>query len=77
MGQNSSVFGCVGFTDEPGILQVRTCVLCHLCSFLLNRFQNNQVNEVVFFSSQGDGPMCRPEIVLPDQTSDEEFQVSS
>ncbi|RMX47670.1 hypothetical protein pdam_00013626 [Pocillopora damicornis] len=25
-------------------------------------------------SSQADGPMCRPDIVLPEQTSDEEFQ---
>ena len=28
-----------------------------------------------FLSSQADGPMCRPDIVLPEQTSDEEFQV--
>ena len=28
-----------------------------------------------FFSSQADGLMCRPDIVLPEQTSDEEFQV--
>ena len=28
-----------------------------------------------FFSSQADGSMCRPDIVLPEQTSDEEFQV--
>ena len=29
------------------------------------------------FSSQGDGPMCRPEIVLPDKNSAEDFQVRS
>ncbi|KAJ7361885.1 DNA mismatch repair protein msh6 [Desmophyllum pertusum] len=41
--KNSSMPGCVGFTDQSRVLQ-------------------------------GDGPMCRPEIVLPDKTSDGDFQ---
>lgn len=32
-------------------------------------------NPAFFTSSQGDGPMCRPEVALPDQTSDGDFQV--
>ena len=36
--------------------------------------KNNKIH-CEFFSSQADGPMCRPGIVLPEQISDKEFQV--
>ena len=77
MGQNSAVPGCVGFTDQPSILQVRIRICSFATSITLRSCQRrtNYINNDVFFSSQGDGPMCRPEIVLPDQTSTGDFQV--
>ena len=42
--------------------------------FLVKHPRKNKIH-CEFFSSQADGPMCRPNIVLPEQTSDEEFQV--
>ena len=67
--------GCIGLTDKPCILQVQK-IAFFVGSLSLSR-ETSKKNQIhcEFFSSQADGPMCRPDIVLPEQTSDEEFQV--
>lgn len=68
--------GCIGLTDKPCILQVQK-IAFFVGSVSLSRETSKKKNKIhcEFFSSQADGPMCRPDVVLPEQTSDEEFQV--
>ena len=66
--------GCFGLTDKPCILQVQKIAFFG-GSVSLSRETSKKKIHSEFFSSQADGPMCRPDIVLPEQTSDEEFQV--
>lgn len=68
--------GCIGLTDKPCILQVQK-IAFFVGSLSLSCETSKKKNKIhcKFLSSQADGPMCRPDIVLPEQTSDEEFQV--